>query len=57
MDRLNSVSKYFNEKERKRLTKVIDDSDSGFPTMSFDETRHFNQYCNFHCDSTAIALR
>jgi dynein assembly factor 1 len=39
MDRLNSVAKYFNEKERKRLNKVVDDSDSGFPTMSHEEIK------------------
>jgi hypothetical protein len=34
MDRLNKVASYFNEKERRRLDKIIQESNSGLPEMS-----------------------
>ena len=39
MDRLNKVASYFNEKERRRLDKLIQDSSSGLPEMSVSHIR------------------
>ena len=40
MDRLNKVASYFNEKERRRLDKIIQESNSGLPEMSVSDLFH-----------------
>lgn len=39
MDRLNQVSTYFNEKERRRLENKVKESKSGLPEMTLDEIK------------------
>jgi hypothetical protein len=46
MDRLDKLSQYFNEKERKKLSNAVKESNSAFPVMSVSHLVPFTLFGN-----------